>query len=227
MTSIRLTMAALLAALALGASGAGAQIPPAGYTFQQAAPCIEDEVAARKPRRPSGAVYAVCADQMAILAKGLADAKAQNKLLMVTFGATWCPWCAFLQKALPGPELLGHKSPSLDLGRTYHHIEIALSTIHKGAKAKIPSGEAALALILQSAPGVNIRAIPFLAVIDPKDASRVFARNMDDVALKDHTYDLAKVRGVLAEAHAVLRLGGERQSEPGWIARKWRQWWGG
>lgn len=201
--------------------------PPSGYTFTKAAPCVEDAERAAKPLRPTDAKYDVCADQMAIYTKGLADAKASGKLLLVKFGATWCPWCATLQRAMDGPELFGRKGDGLDLATTYHHVEIGLSMIHKGKKEVIPSGEAVLALILKSTPDVKIRAIPFVAVVDPVNPSRVFARNIDDVARKDGTHDLVRVRQVFIDAHAVVTGQGTAQSEPGWLKRKWLRWWYG
>lgn len=200
---------------------------PEGYVFKPAAACAEDAERAVRPQRPSDAAYQVCADQMALYLKGLADASAAGKLLLVTFGATWCPWCATLQKAMHGPELLGHTRDGLALGTSFHHIEIGLSMLHKGKKAEIPSGEAVLAHVLKSAPDVKIRAIPFVAVIDPQDTRKVYARNIDDAGRKDGTHDLVRVRDVLAEAKAVTAGKAAQPSEPGWLKRKWLRWWYG
>ena len=221
-----LTGLAVLAALAAPSSAADA-LPPAGYRFELPVPCREDAERASKRARPNDAVYEVCADQMSVFARAMAEAKARDKLLLVTFGATWCPWCSTLQKAMPGGELLGHKSAALDLGKAFHHVEIGLSMLHAGKKADIPSGEAVLAHVLKSAPGVKVRAIPFLAVIDPKDPARVFARNMDDVAMKDGSHDLPRVRQLFTEAHAFVTGKGSPPDEPGWLKRKWLRWWYG
>ena len=228
--------AALLAMAAAGAAPAQTTsptttpppLPPAGYVFQPAAPCVEDAERAAKPGRPGLAMFEVCADQMALLAKGLADAKASGKLLLVTFGATWCPWCATLQRLMPGPELLGRKGDALDYGATFHHIEIGVSTLHKGQKADIPSGEAVLGWVLKRTPDVKIRAIPFLAVIDPASDARVWARNIDDTEQKSKTeHDPARVRAVLVEAHDYVRKGTPMPGEPGWLKRKWHRFWNG
>ena len=217
--ALSLALAVLLAIPAQAES-----IPPADYTYKAAEPCLEDAVRAAKPARPSDAVYRVCEDQMAILAKGLADAKASGKLLIVKFGATWCPWCATLQKLLPTAEVLGWTGDKIDYGKTFHHINIGLSTVYKGKKADIPSGEAVLAWTLKRAAGAKIKAIPFVAVIDPDKPERIWARNLEDVNQAAGQVEAPKVRAQLVAAHAYLKLGGPAASEPGWLRLKIRHW---
>lgn len=222
MHPIAILLAVLVNVLALGPASAQS-FPPADYKFQPVAPCLEDAERASKPLRPGAAVYQVCSDQMAVLTKGLADAKAAGKLLLVTFGATWCPYCAALQKAMPTADVLDH--PGSDFRRTFHHIEIGVSTIDKGNKAQIPSGDATLKAVLKHAPGVKIRAIPFLAVIDPNKPERVYARNVDDTAGQDGGFDFAKFRGLLTEAQGFVRGAGAAPNEPSWLVRKWLRFW--
>lgn len=208
-----------------GALSASAQhLPPVGYAFKQAEPCLEDAARASKPSRPNDAAYQVCADQMAVFATGLAEAKASGKLLLVTFGATWCPWCATLQNLLPTKEVLGRTGDALDYGRTFHHIEIGLSTVYKGKKADIPSGEAVLAWTLQRAGGAKIKSIPFVAVIDPANPDRIWARNLDDVNQAAGQVETPKLRAQLAAAHAYLKRNGPAPSEPSWLRLKIRHW---
>ncbi len=180
-------------------------VPPPGYKMKTSLPCDLDPARAARPARPNQAIYQVCDDQMALFRRGLDDAKASGKLLLVTFGATWCPWCASLQRYLPGPELFGHKSDGRDLGQAFLHLEIGLSYIYEGQKETIPSGDDVLAVVLARAPGVKLHTIPFLAVIDPTSPDRVVARNLDDVAMRGGDFDLAKLRAVFIEAHEALR----------------------
>lgn len=225
LTALALLAMTIVPSLAqMPAPGAALTVPPAGYAYQPAPPCLDNAERAEKPIRPGAAVYKVCADQMAIFGKGLADAKASGKLLLVTLGATWCPYCASLQKTLPSAEVLGRKGDALDYGAAFHHIEIGLSTIDKGAKAKIPSGEAVLGLILSQSPGVKIRAIPFMAVIEPT-TGRVFARNLDDTGTQDGRHDMPRMRAVLTEAHAFVKGTAAAPDEPGWVKRKLLRWW--
>lgn len=202
-------------------------VPPPGYSFTAPSVCRTDPDRAGKPTRPSHATYRVCDDQMALFSEALAEAKAGGRLLLVSFGATWCPWCASMQKHLAGNGLLDGRTGDVDLAKAFHTVEIALSTLDKGQKADVPSGEAVLALVMAQAPGVKVRTIPFLAVIDPADTTRVFARNLDDVATRSGDFDIARVRTVLAESHAVVRGGAATSGEPGWLLRKWRRLWNG
>ena len=215
-------MALLLFATAVSAE----TIWPSGYAFKAAEPCIENPERAAKPQRPGDAVYRVCDDQMAILAKGHEQAKAQGKLLLVTFGAPWCPVCANLQKLLPTEEVLRRKGDALDYGSTIHHIEIALSALHKGKITPIPSGDAVLSTVLARASGTKLRAIPFLAVIDPVKPDRAWARNMDDVYQADGKIEAQRLRTLLGDAHAYLKSDGPAPSEPGWFRRKLTKWFG-
>ena len=220
---IRIPLVLALAALFAVTANAEA-IPPPDYTFKPATPCLEDAARAAKPSRPSDAVYRVCDDQMAILAQGLADARASGKLLLVKFGATWCPWCATLQKLMPTTEILGRTGDTFDYGAKFHPIEIGLSSIYKGKKADIPSGEAVLSWTLKRAGGAKIRAIPFLAVIDPANPDRIWARNLEDVNQADGKVEAPKLRALLVEAHAYHKSGGPAPSEPGWFRLKIRHW---
>jgi thiol-disulfide isomerase/thioredoxin len=180
-------------------------VPPANYAFKSSVPCELDPAKAARPARPNQAMYRVCDDQMALFRRGLDEAKGSGKLLLVTFGATWCPWCASLQRYLPGPELLGRKGAGLDLARAFHHVEIGLSYIYEGQKEPIPSGDDVLALVLARAPGVKLQMIPFMAVIDPADADRVVARDLGNVAKAGGEFDVARVRAVFVEAYDVMR----------------------
>lgn len=203
--SIRSIFLLLLAIAGSGAASAEAWVvPPPGWVFAPSIPCDLDPARAAKPARPNQAVYAVCDDQMALFRRGLDEARAGGRLLLVTFGATWCPWCASLQRHFAGPDLLragGDGDPS----RAFHHIDLGLSHVYEGQKETITSGEAVLGLILSRTPSVRMRSIPFLAVVDPASSERVFARNLDDVATKGGDFDVARLRSVLIEAHAAVR----------------------
>ncbi len=224
--AVAVLLAAMLVAPRL-AVAAEWLVPPVGYAFAQNEACAENAEKASKPTRPGQAVYAVCADQMALLAKGIADAKAGGKLLLVTFGATWCPWCATLQKRIHSTDVMAVTDSPVDFEKAFHHIEIGLSTLHKGQQSKIPSGDAALKFILEKANGAKIRVIPFLAIIDPASTDRVYARNLDDVMKKDGGFDFAQLRAVLVEGHDSIRRSKPASAEPGWLMRKWKRLWQG
>lgn len=201
---------------------------PANYTFEAPAFCADGGAErAAQALRLGQARYEVCADQMALFQRGLAEARKSGKLLLITFGATWCPWCASLQKKIQTEDVLKHQGEALDYAAAFHHIEIGVSTLDKGKRADLSSGEAVLASVLKQTPAVRIRAIPFVAVIDPANPQRTFARNIDDLAQASYGYDMGRLRAVLREAHAHVRKGQAASAEPSWIVRKWRQWWSG
>lgn len=219
------TVACLAVAAWPGSGAAERWQPPADYAFRPPAVCVTDPAGAGRATRPTHATYRVCDDQMAIFRQGLADARLQGKLVLVSFGATWCPWCTTMQRHMAGQSLLGADSGKL--AASLHPIEIALSTLDKGQKADVPSGEAVLALVTARTPSVKVRTIPFVVVIDPSNETRVFARNLDDVATRSGDFDLPRLRAVLDEGVALVRTGAPAAVEPGWLRRKWLRLWNG
>ncbi len=210
------------------AANAGWAVPPAGYAFEATEPCRADAVRAAKPARPGDAAYDVCGDQMAIFAKALEAARGERKLLLVTFGATWCGWCAALQKDMPTAAFFGRQGDPIDYAKTFHHVEIVLSMVDKGRQIRVPSGEAVLQVLLDRAPGAKMRAIPFLAVVDPASPERVVARNLDDLAIPGrNTFEMSRFRGMTLEAANYVRGLGPTPAEPGWLKRKWLRFWSG
>ncbi len=200
---------AVFVAVSLVPAEAGAKdwpLPPPGYAFEPVAPCLEDPVRAAKPLRPGAAVYEVCEDQMKVLARGIAKAKADGKLLIVTIGATWCPWCAALQREMPGPEFFAHKGDRLDWRATFHHIEVVVSTLHKGRNTIVRSGMATEQFLRARSGGVQIKSIPFIVVLDPDQPDRVFARNSMEISnVETGKQDMALFRKLILEGHDYLK----------------------
>lgn len=195
--------------LAAGSSVGFAQtwtLAPEGYAYKPATPCLEDAVRAEKPIRPGGAVYKVCQDQMALVSKAIEEARVEGKILIATVGATWCPWCAALQRNMPGPEFFGRKGDALDYAATFKHMEIGISTVHNNKNALIYSGDAVVKALLARADGVQLEAIPFIFMIDPAQPTRVFARNTKDLSdLATGQQDMAKFRAAIAEGYQFLK----------------------
>jgi hypothetical protein len=207
MINWRAAMAAfgLTCLVSTGASAQGWNIAPEGYAYKPATPCLEDPVRAVKPIRPGGAVYRVCEDQVAYLKQSIEEAEREGKLLIVTVGATWCPWCAALQRAMPGPEFFERKGDAIDYAKTFKHIEIGLSTTYQGRNALIYSGDTAVKGLLARSGGVELEAIPFIFMIDPKRPDRVFARNTKDLSdFATGAQNMAGFRKAIAEGHAFL-----------------------
>lgn len=211
----RLVVAALvLAVTGLGASAQSWKIAPEGYAYKPATPCLDDPVRASKPLRPGAAVYKVCEDQVAYLEQSIEEARREGKLLIVTVGATWCPWCAALQKAMPGPEFFARKGDAIDYASSFKHIEIGLSTSHKGKNVLIYSGDSVVKALLAKAPGVELEAIPFIFMIDPAKPDRVFARNTKDLSdFASGGQNMAAFRKAIAEGHTFLKGPAQQKAE--------------
>ena len=182
-------------ALALPAA-AELKVPPASYAYRAAEVCPVPT-----------AVYKGCEDQMAAFSAAFAEAKAQGKLLLVVFGADWCPWCRALDITIPSDQILGFKGDGIDYRARFHVVKIATSVIARPKNARVPSGDAVMNLIIAETPGVKPMGIPFLAVINPA-TGKVFARNTEDLennAGNEKGHHAEKVRAVLKEAEARLR----------------------
>jgi thiol-disulfide isomerase/thioredoxin len=190
---------------------------PAGVTLPAPSRCAVSVSAATL--RPNEARYAICADQMAVFTDALADAAQTRKLLIVDFGATWCPWCKSLQGQF--------KSGNLADPARFQVIEIALSTTSASDKREaVASGEAVLALVLAQRPEVKLRAVPFLAVLDPARPARTVARNLDDLESDASGQHMApRIREFLAAAQSSIEQGTPLPTEPGWLRKKWTRLW--
>ncbi len=196
---------------------------PTGYAYSPAARCADAAAATLKPNE---ARYEICTDQMTLFTAALAKARAEKRLLIVEFGATWCPWCKSLQAQWPTPELLGHKGGGLDLGATFDVAEIGISTLHAGRMIDVASGHAVLDHVLAATNGVKLKSVPFLAVIDPQDRSKTVARGLDDFEQPGtgrHAPSL--IRAYLADAHDYMRKDAAAPSEPGWLRKKFSRAW--
>lgn len=209
--------------------------PPQGYVYTAADSCPVDPLplAADLARRtPREAAYPVCADQMALFTEALAQARATGRLVLIEFGATWCPWCRTLSTQLDGPAILGSASGPRTLGDDFLVLKIGISTLAKGRRTAIPSGEAVLERVLAAAPPTaKLRAVPFLAIVDPAAPVRTVVRNIDDLqrpggsAGAEPSFDADGIRAFLIAARDHARSGGDAPSEPGWLERKLRRLW--
>jgi thiol-disulfide isomerase/thioredoxin len=211
-----IVLVATLSVTTVPVAASGWQLPPQGYTFQPAPGCD-------RPQRGIQ-IYDSCADQMNLFLKARAEAYGAKKQLMVVFGANWCPSCKSFKAALTSPLVLGRTFNQKTLQDRVHIVEIATSTLHQGRVVPVPSGEAVLRGLLASRPDVKARVIPFIAMVDPV-AGKVSARNLDDLD-GPQGWDLPAVASMMAAAEDEVRGGKPAPSEPGWVMRKWRRWFG-
>lgn len=176
---------------------------------------------------PRNLIYDVCEDQVAAFAIALDKARLQGKLLVIEFGATWCQQCVQVHRLLPTEAVLMLEDPELDYADTFSLVSIGVSTIEKGRQVKVDSGDRVLQAILDAAPKAEMRGWPFIAVIDPAQAGKVYTRNTADLFNDEggtQTIDPKRLRAVFQEAYASLRLGVPPAAEPkrGFLARLYR-----
>lgn len=248
MRRLRSSIALLLAGLAGVSAAAGnpsatpsaptawPATPPPGYAYAAADGCpvealpLAADLARRTPRE---AAYPVCADQVTLFVDTLAKARATGRLVLIEFGATWCPWCRTLSSQLAGPEILGSINGSRALSDDILVLKIGISTLVRGRRAAIPSGEVVLERVLAHAPAAaRLRAVPFLAVVDPAAPARTVVRNIDDLqqqpdgtADAEPSFDAVAIRAFLIAARDHARSGGVAPEEPSWLQRKLRRLW--
>jgi thiol-disulfide isomerase/thioredoxin len=157
---------------------------------------------------------------MALFAEALEVARRSGKLLMVTFGATWCPSCKSLHEGLESQVVNDRPVAS-----QFVRVEIAISTLKDGRRLSVDSGNAVLRLVLGDAPQTKPRAVPFIAIVDPDNRTGTFARHLEDVEQgSGGGFDFDKVREILTAAEAHIRTGTTAPAEPGWFSRKLRRW---
>ena len=182
--------------LAAASAHADLKVPPAGYEYKPSPACPVPTTA-----------YKGCEDQVEVLKAALEEAKRQDKLLLVVFGADWCPWCRALDIMIPSDEIMGFKGDGYDYKGRYNFAKIAVSVIARPRNAPVPSGITLIDLVAADAGIKKAPGIPFIAVINPK-TGKVFARDTEDLENNTATtkgHHAEKVRAVLREAEKAVR----------------------
>ncbi|MGZ3692859.1 MAG: thioredoxin family protein [Bdellovibrionota bacterium] len=112
---------------------------------------------------PKGRIYPACSDQKVLLTDELAKAKKDHKMLLLVFGADWCPWCQSLHQML--------KVAELPEAAEYNIAEIALYD----GQEKSPSGLAVLDRVLAFAKKKEAGSgIPLMALVNPVNEKAAF-----------------------------------------------------
>jgi thiol-disulfide isomerase/thioredoxin len=131
---------------------------------EEMAPCDDSEK-----------IYKVCQDQGLLYQEALSRAKEKGKILVVVFGAEWCPWCLSLHKMLSDPKFGGAFAKKFVLS------DIGLYM----GKEKIESGEGVFnKLKSRAGSGGKLEGIPVLALVNPKTGNTVM---LDTAPLEKNT----------------------------------------
>lgn len=147
----------------------------------------------------AGKFYRFCADQKPIYQEAEAKAASENHLLVVAFGADWCPWCRSLHTLL-----VVEKDEHRILGKKADIEEIALYR----DQDKLPSGWEVLEQVASySKKKVHKEGVPLLAVVNPKKKKAVF---IDTGKLEKNTkvtkgHDVKKLAAAVKRAMAKVR----------------------
>ncbi|MCB0363788.1 MAG: thioredoxin family protein [Bdellovibrionaceae bacterium] len=153
-----------------------------------------------EPCNDSGLIYKICSDQQEIFTGALERANASDKILLVKFGADWCPWCRSLHKIFTDPEFIAPLSSQLEV--------VEIGVYHPKSADKIPSGIKVLEdIIALSGQQVQVNGVPFLALYNPKN-QKVFFQNTGELELNTATskgHDRNKVSRALLNGIESIR----------------------
>jgi len=146
----------------------------------------------------NGQIYRVCSDQQEIFSAAVDKAMKEKKMLLLVFGAEWCPWCKSLNTMLTTDEL--KKTIAKDM-------VVAEIGLYKNSD-RLPSGDAVLKKIASlSKNKVKKDGIPVMAVYDPEKKGAFF---IDTEPLEKNTkvskgHDPKKLAAAVKKASSTLR----------------------
>ena len=131
-------------------------------------------------------IYKICSKQQKLYDDASANAKKNEKLLLVTFGFEACPWCQSIHKIFTAAE---------------NQTKLAayqLVTIE--AKSKELDGKQVLEKLNKKK--VKVDGYPFLAIVNPKNGKTAFINTADLEANTETTkgHDAAKLFGAIDKA---------------------------
>lgn len=117
-------------------------------------------------------IYKTCTDQKLLFAEAFQNARTENQLLLVTFGADWCPWCRSLNQIFRNPTFLSKLPAPVQM------LEIGM--YNGKSQVENPSGSETLGLVIEnSKQQPEIQGFPFLALINPANGKVAFLNTGD------------------------------------------------
>jgi thiol-disulfide isomerase/thioredoxin len=163
---------------------------------EPAKPAVE----APKECNDTDKTYKICSDQSVPYKSTLEKAKAEGKLVLLSFGADWCPWCQALHKFYGTPAFRKDFDSRLAIDE--------VGVYRYDGRVKIDSGMNILKGLVES-NGKDMKMVdgyPFLVMVRPSDKKAVFIATG---GLEDNTHgkghDPAKVKAALNNAIAQLK----------------------
>lgn len=156
--------------------------------------------AVAKDCKDADKIYKICSDQNLAYKATMDRAKSSSKLVLLSFGADWCPWCVSLHKIANGTEF----KKEFDSRLVLHEVGV----FRYDSKDKIESGGKILKDVVE-ANGKKMEVVdgyPFLVMVRPSDGKGVF---ISTGALEDNSkgkgHDMGKLKTALHKAIAELK----------------------
>jgi thiol-disulfide isomerase/thioredoxin len=178
-----------------------------------AAPKVASANAASSPAKcnDTNAIYKTCGDQAAAFATAVAQAKKDGKVLFVTFGADWCPWCRSIHAVTTGDQfkklLAAEKVNGKSLGDLVALHSVGVSHKIGDERQQVPSGNEIYQKIAADTKSgeQKISGIPTLVFLNPANNKAVF-RGSENLESSDGKvgHDPAKIVAAIKEAFKKL-----------------------
>lgn len=128
----------------------------------------------------TSAIYKTCGDQVAVFTQAVEQAKAENKIILITFGADWCPWCQSLHKTFESEDFKKEWNKKKDKERSLADritvLRIGVSHLVQNQRQRVPSGYAIFEQVARDTANDDkrINGIPYLVFYNPKKQEAVF-----------------------------------------------------
>lgn len=144
-------------------------------------------------------IYKICTDQKVIYAQKLQEASEQNKLMLVTFGADWCPWCKSLKR------IFDQAKGELSTKYVVFEIAVYYPTSGDTFESGIQLTEEIMKLNNLD-PKETFKGIPALAVINPQTGKAAFIStgNLEDNS-NGYGHDVQKVMAAISAATSEVK----------------------
>lgn len=152
-------------------------------------------------------IYKTCGDQKAAFKEVVARAKKEEKVLFITFGADWCPWCRSLHSVTHGERfqnlLASEKFKGKPLSEKLILYHIGVSHKMGDKRERVPSGFELFDEIARKTKSgeQQIQGIPYLVFYNPA-TNKAFFRDSGNLETSDGKvgHDPVKVINAVQEA---------------------------
>ena len=161
------------------------------------------------PKQPAGNLFATCLPQEKVFQKARAHAAAENKLLLVDYGADSCIWCGVIDRYFDGDIGVQHEQiDHLDFGLSGQLARTMSKTfilVHINSEVEAEARQVMAGIGAEAVVGGPI---PAFIALDPATGAteRAYLEKAENpVAGEYHGYDRGKLLTELRRAAKLLR----------------------